>query len=250
MLRRFLFGFTLTELLVVIAVVAVLSAILLPVFASARERAQAGRCLSNQRQIGSAMMLYVDEWDGTYPSGWFGMPGSSNAYDWKYALLPLLGSTEVFRCPSNPVGGKEFDQTSGPGVRLSISYAPNRSAIPRWGLDGERVTRESDVPEPAGTIMLVENRSRWVDQGVWAVSQHGDEIFPPEGYSQPETMGPFHTHRGLVNIVFMDGHAKPTKLASTLVPREMWRDYLRDPETIYNQEWCRRAAALIAEEYR
>src|SRR5437867_12307273 len=60
-------AFTLIELLVVIAVIAILAAILFPVFAQAREKARQAGCLSNLRQIGTATMLYVQDYDETYP---------------------------------------------------------------------------------------------------------------------------------------------------------------------------------------
>jgi prepilin-type N-terminal cleavage/methylation domain-containing protein/prepilin-type processing-associated H-X9-DG protein len=60
-------GFTLIELLVVIAVIAILAAILFPVFARARENARKITCLSNLKQLGDAYMMYVQDYDETYP---------------------------------------------------------------------------------------------------------------------------------------------------------------------------------------
>jgi prepilin-type N-terminal cleavage/methylation domain-containing protein/prepilin-type processing-associated H-X9-DG protein len=60
-------AFTLIELLVVIAIIAVLAAILFPVFARAREKARQATCLSNQKQIAAAVMMYVQDYDETFP---------------------------------------------------------------------------------------------------------------------------------------------------------------------------------------
>ena len=61
------YGFTLVEMLVVISIIAVLAAILFPVFASARAKARQSVCLSNLRQLGMALYMYVGDWDDTYP---------------------------------------------------------------------------------------------------------------------------------------------------------------------------------------
>ena len=60
-------GFTLIELLVVIAIIAIIAAILFPVFARARAAAQRSSCLSNTRQLGQALMLYVQDYDEYFP---------------------------------------------------------------------------------------------------------------------------------------------------------------------------------------
>jgi prepilin-type N-terminal cleavage/methylation domain-containing protein/prepilin-type processing-associated H-X9-DG protein len=68
-------GFTLIELLVVIAIIAILAAILFPVFAQAREKARQTTCTSNVKNLGLAVMMYVQDYDDTYPPLWYNPAG-------------------------------------------------------------------------------------------------------------------------------------------------------------------------------
>ena len=84
-------GFTKVELLVVIGMIAVLAAILFPVFAKAREKARRGSCLNNLWQIGQALRLYALDGDGRYPP---------TADDLSPLYPRYLGAEQVFTCPS------------------------------------------------------------------------------------------------------------------------------------------------------
>jgi prepilin-type N-terminal cleavage/methylation domain-containing protein len=85
-------GFTLIELLVVIAIIAILAAILFPVFAKAREKARTNSCLNNQRQIGIAISMYVQDNDEMF----FPDPGKS---PWS-AYLKNYNEPSIYDCPT------------------------------------------------------------------------------------------------------------------------------------------------------
>ncbi len=74
-------AFTLIELLVVLAVIAILAAILFPVFAQARDKARQAACLSNLRQIGTALHMYLQDYDDRLPDPCWNARASIRAYD-------------------------------------------------------------------------------------------------------------------------------------------------------------------------
>ncbi len=96
-------GFTLIELLVVIAIIAILAAILFPVFARAREAARRSACLSNMKQIGIGLAMYLQDYDQTFPPGgpksWEARKNDRNFL--ASQLQPYLKNEQIFRCPSD-----------------------------------------------------------------------------------------------------------------------------------------------------
>lgn len=98
-------GFTLIELLVVIAIIAILAAILFPVFAQARERARAVSCLSNVKQIGTGLYMYVQDYDETMPSAFITIPpingGNQPEIPYDMQILPYIKNVQVFACNSD-----------------------------------------------------------------------------------------------------------------------------------------------------
>lgn len=96
-------GFTLIELLVVISIIAILAAILFPVFARARENARRAACMSNLKQIGLGIMQYVQDYDSKYPFDGAEYPSTPGKLP--QILEPYSKSTQIFRCPSDPKAG-------------------------------------------------------------------------------------------------------------------------------------------------
>jgi prepilin-type N-terminal cleavage/methylation domain-containing protein/prepilin-type processing-associated H-X9-DG protein len=244
-------AFTLIELLTAIAILAVLAAILFPVFSRVREAGRSTACLSNLKQIGSAVAMYVSDHAETYPMSRFpdathpmtgctaedtnypvdGLHGTS--HNWKRAIEPYVKSRDVYRCPSNAHawdrGGYNDapgDETNvhHPGAPLANSYAVNGSffheAVPAcwYGEPWERPRAAAEISQTSRLIFLLESRYSFPDLGGWYIPQRG----PNQG-----SEGPFQTHNGMPNWLFADLHAKRVKLPATCTER-MWTDTYPD----------------------
>src|SRR5687767_11001524 len=83
-------AFTLIELLVVIAIIAILAAILFPVFAQARAAGRKAACQSNQKQIGTAITLYTQDYDETLPLGDYTTANPFTQPSWQNLVDPYV----------------------------------------------------------------------------------------------------------------------------------------------------------------
>ena len=119
-------AFTLIELLVVIAIIAILAAILFPVFARAREQARKASCLSNLKQIGSATMMYMQDYDEVVCPVQVGVCGNlQTSYGWADLLMPYIKNEGVFQCPSATNKMTMNRNVSPPRFYRSIGGSPN-----------------------------------------------------------------------------------------------------------------------------
>jgi prepilin-type N-terminal cleavage/methylation domain-containing protein len=96
---RMLHGFTLVELLAVIAIIALLSAILFPVMATARHNARQGACMSNLHSIIQAEKMYKDDWR-VYPDALYGIDYGGGAGTRLYP--DYVKDEKIFNCPESP----------------------------------------------------------------------------------------------------------------------------------------------------
>jgi len=136
-------GFTLIELLVVIAIIAILAAILFPVFARARENARKSTCQSNLKQIGTGVMMYVQDYDEMYPQECAHVTGGNNTptdkYCWRYSISPYLKNDKIWKCPSD---------SNHSGIWTSASYAYNC-----WNFSAKAM---ATIAAPADVLLIVD----------------------------------------------------------------------------------------------
>jgi prepilin-type N-terminal cleavage/methylation domain-containing protein/prepilin-type processing-associated H-X9-DG protein len=117
-------GFTLIELLVVIAIIAILAAILFPVFAQAREKARAISCLSNEKQINLAILMYAQDYDENYPED--GIFYFYSGTGWASLVSPYMKSTQILWCPDDGGPSNGLNRiTGGFNGGPMISYVAN-----------------------------------------------------------------------------------------------------------------------------
>ncbi len=176
-------GFTLIELLVVIAIIAILAAILFPVFAQARESARTISCLSNQKQIGTAVMMYLQDYDERYPWSALNLDGCPTpgcgyaeygrrdlpwvnlrvtAWGWDKSIFPYVKNVQAYKCSSASDGDDLYGNTNDGGNHWrtgAIQLAINRRIA--GGVDDARNNPGNIKPQaalsfPASTILIVE----------------------------------------------------------------------------------------------
>lgn len=193
-------GFTLVELLVVIAVVAILAALLFPAFARAREKARQAACVSNVRQLGLAFQQYAQDNDEQLPAATDGGNGDGGVRGgWIYyrvwassgvvpdafdpaqgSIFPYLKSAGVYVCPSD-----------GDGRRSGDSYAVNSCTTAQDNLQPHMGKSLAAFDAPASFALLGEEGDATDDGNWW----YGVNALSAR-------------HTGGSNLAFVDGHVK------------------------------------------
>jgi len=201
-------AFTLIELLVVIAIIAILAAILFPVFAQAREAARKASCQSNLKQMGTAWLMYAQDYDEmTNANTW------NSGFDWEnqifiIRLQPYIKNINVARCPSDALPwdaqpGDMQDQYPGPytgqSARLIGSYAHAS-----WGV------YKLAAIEAVSDFFVMWDASGYGGQGssAWIGPETVTGAFQ---WGKPYLFSARHMNQ--INMCYADGHVKTLRCA-------------------------------------
>lgn len=144
-------GFTLIEMLVVIAIIALVAALLFPVFAQARGKTRQTTCVSNMRQLGTAIALYTSDYDEQFPVTLPANVGNvifppANV-QWAAQVYGYTKNTGIFHCNTDPTVNTRFAVTGNPTL-YAVSYALNSNLSGSASL--------AALAAPANTILLFE----------------------------------------------------------------------------------------------
>jgi len=239
-------AFTLIELLVVIAIISILASILFPVFARAREQARKSACLSNLKQIGLAVMMYVQDYDETYPVAYLATPSSDSmsgysASYWFNTLQPYTKNRQVWFCPtagrimvSDTSGYQQY--SGGYGYNACGTGAIGSSNTAHWNGFGQSVDEATGtikctpngnavnmaaVTSPSETILITDPASNGTEYTTLYFYSGSDISYWPQLHGGP--VGPFYGKQsdnayktteaylhpsGGGNYLFADGHVK------------------------------------------
>ena len=210
--------FTLVELLVVIGIIAVLAAMLMPALQQARERGRSTSCLSNCKQIGNALMMYVDSNDAVIPElsvkNAAGGKVSWAAHMWNLKYLP---TEKLFYCPTSTRKGTPSEWTDYRVNKIAssgtytefIDFGMNRMVT----LSASRKYKVTKVKSASQTMIIGECALPGQKKGCSTLAQAWGTVNSSNGIGSVAVR-----HKGTVNFIYFDGHAGAMRNNCTVDP--------------------------------
>lgn len=237
-------GFTLTEIIVVTAIVSILTALLIPAFSSVREGMRTTSCASNLKQIGLAISQYVSDNNGRYP-----LIAQAPNCSWVDTVFPYAKSVAVFQCPSADHG--EYVPGCGPGGAIGNDISQQEGfngsydmVTPFVSVESVTTTNSGSTTTttykidpkslsslryraPSSTILVLDgNDHTYFFHSSYAAVNPG--VDPIHNVNDLKDGGVVAVHRDGVNLLYVDGHVKWQNLQS-LTSTPMWRYDNREP---------------------
>mgnify|MGYP000021280001 FL=1 len=208
--------FTLVELLVTIAVIAILAGMLLPALNKARDTAYGASCLSNLKQLGTGMDMYIGDSDDFYPMLRYANPASTADYDttifwgWTLATGKYITASLVL-CPARRNAAENYyskglrskNPTSRPNYWYATEYGASARVLPDNILNYK--VRKNSLKRPSTTILMADSIRKATTGELFGYFG----IYAPSNFGNL-TNGAFwlaHRNNTQVNIVYADGHA-------------------------------------------
>ena len=198
-------GFTLVELLIVVAIIAILAAIILAVFPRVRAMSRTAACASNVKQLVAAARMYADDHDRRLvPARTRGAPAPSRGYTWCVLLQPYMKNEQILICPADP-----DPRPTARSTCLPHSYGINYQLTFNIGWGSTNLARSmTHVHQHSETILFFDMKSEVEQMGASYRSHRLSRVAP--------------RHNGRAVFGFLDGHAKPYLPEQTTSPVNMW----------------------------
>ncbi len=211
-------GFTLMEILVVIAIILVLAAIAFPVFAAVQNRASKSTVMNNMRQLGSASAAYTSQNDGQLPAEdakgtdtWSSAANPENAKAWYNALPVILSKKSVAQYASNPqafyskenlifVPAALYPDTDKKLASPLFAIAIN-TKLQRKDANKEKSAHLSQITNPGRTVLFLEQGLKGEPK---AMAQQPKYDGSPKGSAKSFVA----RYNGFGILTFVDGHAE------------------------------------------